>query len=180
MRMSLSLAAVAVLALLGCGGQEPTARAQPPPPTAGSEGATACPPMGMHAGRMGRMGAECPLCAHLPGGAAVRSEPIDGGVALTYTTPSPDDVAALRAQVRHMAAMHERRRGPGATSGRGARMGRMRMPPSSARAVDVEGGARLELRALDAEDVAALRAHVEQMRECPAMARAAPAETAPG
>lgn len=178
MRTSRSLAVVAALVALGCGGQEPVARAQPPPSAAGSE--TACPPMRMHAGRMGRMGAECPLCAHLPGGASVRSEPIDGGVALTYTTSSPEDVAALRAQVQHMAAMHERRRGPGATSRRGARMGRMRMPPSSARAVDVEGGARLELRALDGDDVGALRAHVEQMRQCPVMASAAEAETPPG
>ncbi len=54
--------------------------------------------------------------------------------------------------------------------------GRMEMmPPSRASVVDVDGGARLELHALEAADVDALRAHVRQHGEsmragaCPMM-----------
>lgn len=123
----------------------------------------------------------CPICAPLPAGASVRSEPIEGGVALTFTTSNERDVEALRARVRAMAEAHQQHHGAGTHAGGGmGGMGMMRMPPSTARAIDVERGARLELRAVDEEDVEALRAHVEQMRACPMMAGQMPAEEPAG
>lgn len=179
-KIGFSLCVIAALAAVGCGGRDTTPRAQQAPPTTGAERAAClCPGMqqgggGMAAmcpGMRGGMGVDCPMCAPLPAGASVQSEPIEGGVALVFTTPNDEHVEALRQRVRAMAEAHARHHGADAAEhGEMGTMGGMQMPPSTARAVDVERGARLELRAVDEQDAAELRAHVEHMGRCPMMA----------
>lgn len=172
---------VAGLALAGCGGGE----TEPAPASQASAGAEQTGQgmgqggmHGRHGSRGGMMGGEggamamdheCPMNVD---GADVSAEDVDGGVALVFTTAEPDQVEELRERVRGMAEMHQRR----ATSGAGG-MGRgmMMHPPSSSTVVDIEGGARLEMRADAPDDVTALRQHVRMRAErmsqgtCPMM-----------
>ncbi len=132
---------------------------------------------GMQQG-MGRgMGmAACPVA--VPGTTVSMTE-IEGGGALTFETQA--DVEDLRARTRllaeHYTRMHEEgavppgrgmRRGPGA-------QGVPAPPPSTATVVDVDRGARVELRALDPDDTEALRDHLTararqyQAGQCPMM-----------
>ncbi len=120
------------------------------------------------------MASACPMMSQ---GAQVTEENIDGGVALVFTTTDPSRVDMLRAHVQRMATM------PG-WSGQGR--GPMAMPPSTATAVDIPNGARLELRARDPNDVTALRERAQyrtaHMRsgQCPMMQASAGQQPPPG
>lgn len=148
------------LAVAGCGGagtQAPRSRAASPepvaeadrPPHAPLEPSAACPTM-------------------LPG-VEVTVEEIDSGAAMTFTTSEPAQVDELRARVRVMAGMHQQHAAtPAGRTGT--------MPPAIASVSDVPGGARLELRAIDATDQGALHeqalAQADEMRTagtCPTM-----------
>jgi hypothetical protein len=126
---------------------------------------------------------------------------------VVFTTTG--DVVELRRRVRLMAEMHDKHRGGEANEGMtmgggmmdggttdagmtkdGGMMGMMgggMMPASTARAEDVEGGARLLLTPRDLDELGALRAHgrqhVSQMSsgKCPMMSMHpdAPDATAP-
>ncbi|HET9622932.1 MAG TPA: hypothetical protein VFP84_16285 [Kofleriaceae bacterium] len=78
---------------------------------------------------------------------------------MTFTTTG--EVAQLRDRVRHMAAMHEHMMGDGAEAS--PKMGDghpMMMVPSTARAEDIDGGARIVLVPKEPAQLAALRAQV--------------------
>lgn len=112
----------------------------------------------------------CPL--HVAGAQVIVTD-VDGGVALTFTTPS--DVEELRARVHHMTDMHamhdmHRLHGDMAHGHMGARPGvAMRMVPVDASAQDIDGGTRVVLTPIDPAQVDALRAearaHAEMMHE---------------
>lgn len=131
----------------------------------------------------------CPMAVE---GTTVRSEELDGSVALVFTTTG--DVADLRRRVAHMAEMHGRHHQEG--RGHGMHMhgrhhqeehrhGRhmhgsehgdtMMMPPSAVRSEEVDGGARLVFTPRDPADLASMREHVHQHAErmaggqCPMM-----------
>ena len=103
------------------------------------------------------------------------------GVALVFTTSG--DVAHLRQRVHKMAAMHEHMTAGGMRSGSGAEMtesgGMMKMVPSSARAEDIDGGARIVLVPKNAAQLDELRVHVRTHAErmasglCPMMGHGA-------
>lgn len=92
-------------------------------------------------------------------GTRVTAQDTQDGVAVVFTTSG--DVAQLRERVHEMAAMHEHMM--------------MRAVPSTARAEDIDGGARIVLVPKDAAQLTELRAHVhahaEQMAagHCPMM-----------
>lgn len=100
-------------------------------------------------GEMTGMG--CP--AAVPG-TEVSVENTPDGVALSFT--STNDVAEVRRRTRAMAAMHEHMM----ESGGMMEPGEMMMVPSSARAEEIDGGARIVLTPTDPAQLAALRAHV--------------------
>jgi hypothetical protein len=166
---ALPLLAFAGLALAACGGDEPPETQAPPPASAGAEGArrgAAGPPRGGGRGGM----AMHELCEMVQAGADVETEELEDGVALTFTTTDPAQLEELRARVRAMAQRHRERASAGPPPGRGRGPG-PRAPSVEASAVDVEDGARLELRATDPDDVDALRERTRRraahMRECP-------------
>jgi hypothetical protein len=153
--------------LTGCAASS-GARAEPVP--AATAGSTATAATGRH--RMGRpsMGMMAGMCPMAVKGTTVKTEDVDGGIALEFTT-STGDVADLRRRVRHMAEMHEHHdqrmmsgRGSGGCGcmmgGQGMTGGKMKMTPSTASAEDIEGGARLVLRPKDPEQLEVLRGHV--------------------
>jgi len=103
-------------------------------------------------GHDGDMKAMCPMDV---AGTQVATEDIDGGIAIVFTTTG--DVADLRARVSHLAEMHKEHAQDGEHEHEGHEM-----PAAGAVESDVEGGARLELKAADAATVDALRAHVKE------------------
>jgi hypothetical protein len=132
-------------------------------------------PSGQGGGRMGQQSPMASACPILIEGAQVSTENIDQGVAMTFRTSRPADVQELRDSVRAMAQQHERaaqQRGSSQHGGHG--MGRM--PNATVSVRDTPDGARLELRAVNMNDVSALRQHgtmhadhMRTNRACPAM-----------
>lgn len=146
--MQTALATLAFVLVLIAGGIELPASAQPPGPMA------------------------CPMMME---GADVEVMDTEEGVAVTYTTPRPQEVEELRERVRAMAEQHEQR--AESRPGRGRRA----LPPATVSVTDVPEGARLELAAVDPGDVEALREHVAMRAErmgaggCPMMGDDMPA-----
>ncbi len=139
--------------LLACGGSK---REPAPPQPASSEA---------HAhGDPGGMGGMCPM--EVPG-TKVSADDTQDGVAITFTTTG--DVAQLRDRVHHMAEMHEHMMQGGmmgsggmGSGGMGSGHMMMKMVPSTARAEDIDGGARIVLTPKDPAQLADLRAHVHE------------------
>ena len=141
------LTVITTSVVLACGGSksQPTAP-QPPPSEAHAHG------------EAGGMGGMCPM--EVPD-TKVSAEDTQDGVAVTFTTTG--DVSQLRQRVHHMAEMHEHMM-QGGMSG-SASMGSdhmMKMVPSTARAEDIEGGARIVLTPKDPAQLAELRAHAHE------------------
>lgn len=128
-----------------------------------------------------RAGAAAPMCPTLGEDTKVSVSDVDGGVALTFTSERGDPELLL-ARVQHLAMaieLHSRSGGgqrPGRGPGRGfggAGPGMMMMTPSRATAEDLDRGARLVLRPMDATQLDRLRADARtwarQMEsgECP-------------
>ena len=128
---------VTSLLLLACGGSKSQPAAPQPAPTEA------------HAQGMGGM---CPMEV---AGTKVAVDDTQDGVAITFTTTG--DVAQLRERVHHMAGMHEHMMHGGSGD-----MDQMKMAPSSARAEDVDGGARIVLTPADPAQLADLRTHVRE------------------
>lgn len=182
--IQLGIAAAGLAALLaGCASKggarnEPQASTAATADTSGTPAGTAAAPQHRH-GTMGMSDTMCPMAVQ---GTTAREEEVDGGAALIFTTSS-GDVQDLRKRVRSMAEMHNahfQQGGNGTYSGtsRGMGMGPhagMRMPPSTASAEDVDGGARLVLKATDPSQVDVLRQHAKMHAEhiaageCPMM-----------
>jgi hypothetical protein len=121
---------------------------------------------------MQQLRAGCPMVVE---GADVAVADTEEGAALTFTTEAAD-VGDLRARVQHMAqmyGMHAGQRGMrwhhmgGQGKGRGSpgmgmghMAGRGPMPAATATVIEVDKGARLELRPTDASQLDPLREHV--------------------
>lgn len=126
-------------------------------------------PKAMHQHGMGMNGDMCPMQV---AGTTVKSEDIDGGIAVAFTT-STGDVAELRRRVQGMAEMHNSRHATGGMRGS------MMAPAATAVAEDVAGGARISLNPKDPAQLEALRQHVRKHAElmargeCPMMMMAA-------
>lgn len=162
----------------GCGGAAQPAEQRST--TAQTTGEQERGSMAQHRGGMMRGGAvampdeDCPMMVP---SVSVESTDVEGGAALTFVTTEADGVDELRARVRRMSERHHGATGVAVEPppGRGAPMAMMRMPPAEATVVDVPGGARIELQALDTVDVDALREHVREHSEamragaCPMM-----------
>lgn len=171
--------AIAAMLSLGCGTSSAAKPPESPPPQASAAQAP-----GMHGGmtqQREKMAAMCPMGVE---DTSVRAEPVEGGVAMVFTTTG--DVAELRRRVAHMAQMHQRRQaavgeegmghmqhrqsaqrdGEGmmreGMMGGGMLAGRMMDMPHEVRAEDIEGGARLVISPLDPQDLPELRAEVEE------------------
>lgn len=105
-------------------------------------------------------------CPHAAADTTITTEDTDDGVVLEFRTET-GDVDALRAHVRHMAAMHE--------DGGGRMRGLPPMPAATVEVEDLDDGARLVLRPEDPGDLDALReharAHAARMAsgDCPMM-----------
>jgi hypothetical protein len=160
MRTSFLISSV-LLVSIGCGSSHHESTAAPPPPAGGSG-------MAMGSGA-GDDAGKCPM---LPAGTQIAVADTDGGVTVTFTTTG--DVAALRARVRDMAAMHEHKMA-GGSHDMGSGEEHMMMPPSHAVTADVDGGERVTLTPADPSQLDALRTavqhHAEMMKngDCPMM-----------
>jgi hypothetical protein len=104
----------------------------------------------------------CPMSVQ---GTTVTASDIDGGIALTFVTPT-GDVSELRRRVHRMAEMHET--GCGIMGQRGTMMAGRKMSDSTsgsaiASADDVDHGARLVLEPADPGQLGSFR---EQVRVC--------------
>ena len=174
-----------VLVVAACASSQPSGESQSAPPSAEQRG------MGggmMHHG----MADMCPMQV---AGTSVRTEDVEGGVAIAFSTTG--DVAELRRRVAHMVEMHDRSAGGGRQHGMamhghqgsaapghhhhgsppaaggqapgramgGPGMSGPRMPAADARSEDVEGGARMVLTPRDPTELTALREHTRQMAE---------------
>jgi hypothetical protein len=112
--------------------------------------------------------ASCPMTVP---DAHVRSEDVEGGVALSFTTES-GDIADLRRRVHALAEHHQR-----AAQGKGRHDGSM--PAATASVEEIPEGARLLLEPRDPGQLDALRRRAEmhaarmERGECPMMACAA-------
>jgi hypothetical protein len=139
-RPTLSFVAILLTALTSC-----ASTSAHPGGTARSETAEHAGPMhgNHHHGMMGM----CPM--NVPGTAATVTD-VEGAVAISFTTRT-GDVAELRRRVRHMAEMHAQHQG--------CEMHQMKMVPSTATVVDIDGGARMVLVPNDPAQLAALRQH---------------------
>lgn len=190
--MKLAVALVGALALVGCGSSQKDGSVAAAEPAAqpASEPAASAEMMGQQG-----MAGMCPMRVE---GTTARSEQVEGGAAVAFTTTG--EVAELRRRVARMAEMHNQHGGPGhrgqmgmhggqAAGGGphahgqpgagepGAMMkgGMMTMPAATARSEEIEGGARIVLTPEDPADLDALREHVEHMAsmmtsgECPMM-----------
>jgi len=126
-----------------------------------SEGSVAAESKHQHG--MGMKGDMCPMQV---AGATARSEDLEGGIAVAFTT-NTGDVAELRQRVKAMAEMHNNHHAEGGM------MSGMMVPAATSVADDVPGGARIALTPKDPSQVEALRQHVrthaERMArgECP-------------
>jgi hypothetical protein len=119
------------------------------------------PAGGAHAGMGGGMAGKCPIA--LPGTKVEASDTQDG-VALTFTNPAQVD--ELRTRVRAAAAHHAHMAGAHGGMGSGSDAGGGRaMMTASARAEDVEGGARLVLTPRDPSGAQTLRSEVREHAE---------------
>lgn len=124
---------------------------------------------------------EAPPCVMEVPGTGVRMLDVDGGIAVVFDTVTPDAVGPLRSAVRalqqsymgeHVGHAHDH-------SERALELARQfrsvngELPPHSVEVTDVERGARIEVLAEEASDVALLRAkmraEVETMQRgvCP-------------
>jgi hypothetical protein len=119
------------LLIVACGGSKP----QPAPP----------PPTSTSAPAHHEMAGMCPLEVS---GTQVAATDTSDGAAIAFTTTG--EVANLRQRVHHMAVMHDHMMAEGM----------MKMVPSSARAEDIDGGARIVLTPKDPAQLSELRAHV--------------------
>lgn len=172
----------ALVGAAACGGRASAPASQPAQAQAPSPGTQ--PMTGEQ-----KMASMCPMMVP---GTRVTSEDIEGGTAMVFTTTS-GDVADLRARARRMAEMHnqmgQHMMGPGMHGGmhggegmhgggEGMQSGMM-MVASDATVVDIEGGARMELRPRDPAQLDELRAqtrkHSQRMAsgQCPMMRREA-------
>lgn len=165
----ITLVALGLLVGGGCASKaarEPVPPAQEPPtptPAAGAMQDEHHPGHAQHGqhGQPGHhdMAGTCPMKVE---GTSVRSEEVEGGIAMVFTTTG--DQAELRRRVADMAKMHDEHHGQG-----GGGMGKM--PPSTARAEDVEGGARLVFVPRDPADLTALVEHVRDHADAMASGR---------
>ena len=190
---------LASLTLGACATQQPgpaSASGAPPAATHAHDHAAQQGPPGQ--GKMGKMGpgmmqggnmmgqmmgpgGMSEMCPEKVPGTTARAEDVDGGAALSFTTTG--DVAEVRRRVQRMAEMHNQHHGDGKSS-MGGSMGMMgeMMPPSQARAEDVDGGARLILTPEKPADLAAVREKVHQHAammaggQCPMMSHGAKTE----
>lgn len=166
---------VSVVLSLGCGGGETRAETDvaTPEPTAGGQGPWEVSAPGEEATATPRGPAAMPAasCPMLVPDVTVASAELDGGASLTFTTTESEQVDDLRSRVRAMADHVEDR--PSGGMGQGGMgqggMGHGRGTPSSApmpsaraQVVEVPGGARVELRAIDPAEVDALRERVRE------------------
>lgn len=125
-----------------------------------------------------------PACPMQVPDTEVELEDMEMGGAMVFRTGDAAQVAELRERVHGMADFHNERhadgqrprrgpgagmgpgggrgRGPGAGMGPGRGGGMGPPPPAIAMAVDVEGGARMELAAKDESDVEAVREHLKK------------------
>ena len=193
---------LASLTLGACATQPPSTAGGAPPATAHSHDHAAHqgPPghgkMGMMGpgmmqggnmmGNMTGPGGMSEMCPEKVPGTTARAEDVEGGAALSFTTTG--DVAEVRRRVQHMAEMHNQHHGAadgkGSMGMMGGSMGMMSemMPPSTARAEDVDGGARLILTPEKPADLTAVREkvhkHAEMMAggQCPMMSQGAKTE----
>lgn len=105
-----------------------------------------------HEGREHGCPADCPMRDK---NVSVTAEDVDGGAALVFSTSG--DLSFLRAHVGKMVEHHN-----GMAAAEHKPMGMMAgMPASTARAEDIEGGARLIFTPTSPADLDALRAHVK-------------------
>ncbi|HEY6034667.1 MAG TPA: hypothetical protein VIV58_10420 [Kofleriaceae bacterium] len=125
------------LLIAACGGSKPQPAAPPP-------ASTTTPAHHEMAGM-------CPLEV---AGTQVAAADTADGAAMTFTTTG--DVANLRQRVHHMAEMHDHMMGGGMMTMK------MKMVPSTARAEDIDGGARIVLTPKDPAQLSELRAHVHE------------------
>jgi len=110
-----------------------------------------------HGAHPGGMADACPL--EVPG-TTVTVADTDDGVALVFTT-SGGDVADLRQRVQKMAEFHNSHHAPGAAADpAGKAVGKP--VPATARAEDVDGGARIVLTPTESSQLEALREHVRE------------------
>ncbi len=113
------------------------------------------------------MGAMCPM--HVAG-THISAEDTPDGVAIVFKTSG--DVAQLRDRVHAMAAKHDQMAGSGMAACCAAMMSTV---PSTVRAEDVDGGARMVLTPRDPAQLTALRDHVHERAammasgQCPMM-----------
>jgi hypothetical protein len=112
---------------------------------------------------MGKMGEMCPM--QVPG-TQVAATDVEGGAAITFTTKG--DASEVRARVHRMADMHNQMAAQPNMH--------MNMPASQATVEDIDGGARVVLKAVDPANVDAVRSmaheHAQMMAssgECPMM-----------
>ena len=161
--ITLVVAALALGACAASGAGRPPTIAEPP-----ATQSEAQPKPGTEGGGMMAedMSASCPIALE---GTTARAEDVDGGAAMAFTTTG--DVAELRRRVAKMAEMHDEHHGDGHASKQGMHGGGMhgggmhegmRMPPSTGRSEDIEGGARLVFTPRDPADLARLREHTRQ------------------
>lgn len=150
MKTTIGVLACALIALAGCGGGSSEVQdAQTVAP--GLRGPHGMGPRGMGGPMMGRM-----ACPYMLEGAHVAVENTLSGVAMTFTTDRPADVADLRGRVAAMGMRHGQRSAMGAP---------MRMPPATTSVTDVPNGARIEFTATDPNDAQALQQHASTMAE---------------
>lgn len=146
------------------------------------------------------MAGMCPMGVE---GTTTRVEDVQGGAGVAFTTPG--DVPELRRRVARMSEMYNAHRSDGhgpmmqmqggmqgghmqsghmqsghMQSGHmhgGMMQGAMMMPPSTARAEEIEGGARLVLTPRDPAQLSTLRENIQQMAggmasgQCPIISR---------
>ncbi len=147
--MSRALSIGILVAAFGCQ-HERTSSTAPPPTIAATQ-------------RVPQSTAHHPLTHECPTevpGTIVNVDRFDGGIALVFTTLI-GDVNDLRARVHHTAEAMERQR----TTGQ-APLAADAQPfgdvPATATAIDIDSGARLELRPVSEDDLDRLRTAAEQ------------------
>ena len=162
---------VAVAALgAGCAGTRSASHPAPAPAQAQASGTS--PGTGSH-GMSPEMTARCPMA--VPGTQVTAADTPDG-VAVTFTTSSPEAVPDLRARIHAMADRYERRHASGqamqdgppsgdreaGSAGSGSPGGQQMPAPSRAVVEDVDGGSRVTITPNDPSELETLRAHVMQ------------------
>ena len=95
------------------------------------------------------------MCPEAVPGTTITTADTPRGIAVTFVTSQPSNVAELRRRVMAMVRMHESR----VSGGRPRRM-RMHVIPGSATVEDVRNGARVVFEPEDAANLDDLRTHV--------------------